>query len=415
MNEERLRSALKACLSNASFPDERQREVLSQMGGERVLKRKVSLALVCAVILSLALAGVAIAAALGVFGQFGTTDEQRSERLQRLDTAAETIGAAVSVSAPEAREQPAEAQTDYDRLLARQYGRSFELTLEQAYCDGSKLYFSYTLQYSAPEMETGEGKPSGFEQWDIENPGQRYEEVWSHDDPTLDESIISWLDGHESGWYAYDSVGLGDGARLSDGTPLNIQDREDQQVDETTIRGYQEVELPEGFEGDTLEIELSVLYGTSVFYQDGTGVYWAHVAQPENRGILRIPFTVSPSGTATGLSGEGAFEEYSARASLLVSDVDISGDVVIDCPEAWKEHITDWVEGVSGTEYVISYSLYTSDGQRMPNRDGSFWINEEGKLVINVRYDRTESTEGLRLRPEYSESGERESEDIALK
>lgn len=378
------------------------------------MKKKVSLALVCAVILSLALAGAAIAAALGVFGQFGTNDKQRSERLQNLDAAADNVGVTVSVSSPEAQERPAETQTDYDRLLARQYERSFELTLEQTYCDGNKLYYSYTLKHSVPETEMGEGKPSGFEQWDVENPGQRYDEVWGHDDPTLDESIISWLDGHESGWYAYDSVGLGDGARLSDGTPLNIQDGEGQRVDETTIRGYQEVELPDGLEGDTLDIELSVLYGTSVYYQDGTGVYWAHVAQPENRGILRIPFTVSLNGTTTGLSGEAAFEEYSAKASVLVSDVDISGSVVIDCPEVWKEHITDWVEGISGTEYIISYSLYTPDGQKLSNNNGSFWINEEGKLEIGVRYDRTESTEGLRLRPEYSESGERESEDIPL-
>lgn len=414
MNEERLRSALKACLSNADFPAERQREVLREIKGERVMKRKVSL--ICAVILSLAVAGAAIAASLGVFGQLGeeTINEQSRERLQKLDAASETIGAAVSVSAPDAQEQPAESQTDYDRILARQYGRSFELTLEQAYCDGTKLYFSYTLKHSAPETETGEGKPSGFGKWEIENQGKRYEEVWSHDDPTLDESIISWLDSHESGWYAYDSVGLGDGARLSDGTPLNIQDGEDQRLDETTIQGYQEVELPEGLEGDTLEIELSVLYGTSVYYQDDTGVYWSHVAQPENRGILRIPFTVSLSGTTTSLSGEGSFEEYSAKASLLVSDVDISGDVVIDCPDVWKEHITDWVEGVSGTEYVISYSLCTSDGQNLSNKDGSFWLNEEGKLVIHVRYDLPEGTEGLRLRPEYSESGERENEDIAL-
>lgn len=47
--------------------------------------------------------------------------------------------------------------------------------------------------------------------------------------------------------------------------------------------------MPEGFTPDgDIEIELSILYGVSVYYQNENNVYWAHVATPENRGIFRF-------------------------------------------------------------------------------------------------------------------------------
>ena len=50
----------------------------------------------------------------------------------------------------------------YDKLLSEQYSHTFELTLDQAYCDGHKLYYSYTLKRSAPMAATyGEGEPTG--------------------------------------------------------------------------------------------------------------------------------------------------------------------------------------------------------------------------------------------------------------
>ena len=58
----------------------------------------------------------------------------------------------------------------------------------------------------------------------MEEPGKRYQEVWSHDDPALNQAIEAWLNSHESSWYAYESWGLGDGAMLQDGTCLQILD-----------------------------------------------------------------------------------------------------------------------------------------------------------------------------------------------
>ena len=144
------------------------------------MKRKRSYGAVLALALVLALCGGAAASQLGIFGQFGMTGEGNSERLGHLDAAANAVGE--MVVSPE----------------------GFTLTLEQAYCDGSRLYFAYSL--------TGEG------------------------------------------------MVLGDGAELADGTTLTIWDRGDETDAHGVTRGYQEVELPgEAASGDALTVVLTVI------------------------------------------------------------------------------------------------------------------------------------------------------------
>ena len=84
MDERRLRDALKTCLREADFPPERRQAVLRAIRkDETIMKRKLSLALVCAIMLMLALCGAAIAAGLGVFGRSAgvAQNEQSSVRL----------------------------------------------------------------------------------------------------------------------------------------------------------------------------------------------------------------------------------------------------------------------------------------------------------------------------------------------
>ena len=49
---------------------------------------------------------------------------------------------------------PVTGDTMYDKLLAEQYSHTFELTLDQAYCDGHKLYYSYTLRPATSRMSS---------------------------------------------------------------------------------------------------------------------------------------------------------------------------------------------------------------------------------------------------------------------
>lgn len=412
LNEHKLSQALEQRLSGADFPAARQREVLKRIKGENGMKFKHTVALVCVVILTLALAGCALAAALGLFGQFGSRNSGSEQRLMKLDEAAVAMNESISLSAPETAAPAVQPQTLYDQLVARQHGRTFDLTLNQAYCDGNKLYYSYTLTTNALESGGGEGVPTGFDHWDMEEPGKRYSEVWSVDGEETNNAIIAALDAYESAWYARDTFGIGDGASLSDGTPLNILDGDQTFVDERTIQGYQEVELPDGLpQSDTLEIEMNVLYGTSVYHQDAQGVRWAHVAQPENRGILRIPFTVSRTGSTAALGGQARFAAYTVNISLLVSDVDISGKAVIACPEEWARAVNAFDTGIA--DFILDYQLI-ADGTALPNQDGGIWIREDDMLEIGLRYDLPQSLEALALRPSYAKAGQAEKEAVEL-
>ena len=413
MTDEILRQALKEALGNETFPPGRQRDVWTQIKGETTMKpRKLSVALVCALMLSLLMMGAALAAALGVFGSLGMQGDNASSanRLQKLEESAENVNFQTVLEAPQDMHNEHE-KTLYDRLLSRQQDRTFDLTVHQSYFDGNKLYFSYTLQTNAVEHTQGEGRPDGLDGWTIEEPGKRYRDLWAHTDPALDQAITAWLDSHESSWYAYDSWGLGDGAELTDGTYLQILDSGEQKLDDCTLQGFQEVEVPAGYENaDSLTIELSVLYGTSLYYQDETGVYWAHIAQPENRGILHIPVTIHRNGSTSRLGGEANFDLYSANAQLQLSDVDLCGTVRLLCPEEWTTDPAALHE--SGD--ALSHYVLVSNGQTLPNLDASMQVRGPGRLSLSLRFDLPQDLQHLSLRPVYFQSGEHPQEEIPL-
>lgn len=177
-----VRDAFDAGFAHVDARPSQKTRILYRIEREVNVKRRVTrrYALALAMVLALALCGGVIAAELGIFGQFGLVSELSGARLARLDEAAYTAGE--MVESPE----------------------GFSLTLEQAYCDGERLYFAYSLM--------GEG------------------------------------------------VVLGDGASLADGTNLTIWDRGEEMDDSGVIRGFQEVELPEAAKpGEALSVVLTVI------------------------------------------------------------------------------------------------------------------------------------------------------------
>ena len=423
MDERRLRDALKTCLREADFPPERRQAVLRAIRkDETIMKRKLSLALVCAIMLMLALCGAAIAAGLGVFGQAAgdVQNEQSAARLERLEDAAATVNDTQAAQAPSAPEAPALMQTVRDTMLANLYGRRFNLTLNQSYFDGNKLYYAYTLTTNAPlSWYEGEGMPTGFDSWDMQEEG-KYAEHYMSSDEDAQRRIVTFFAAHPVGYIGRESMCVGDGADLN-GEPLTILDSGETFIDGTTIQGFQEVEMPEGFTPeDDMEIELTILYGASVYCQDEDRVYWAHIATPENRGILRLPFTVSLSGQADTLTGRVATSAYSATATVTVSDVDISGEVVFDAPE-WAAAFAANTDGEHPMTmpYINSYTL-VADGVEYRNLDGAYGENADGQFFVRVRYDLPESRNSMTLRPTGSgipyteETQQHENEEIVL-
>ena len=120
-----------------------------------------------------------------------------------------------------------------------------------------------------------------------------------------------------------------------------------------------------------------------------------------------------------------ASRAYSAQATVRVSDVDISGEVVFDAPE-WAEAFEASADGKHEMEmpYINSYTL-VADGVELQNRDGAFGVNKDGKFFVWIRYDLPESMNSLVLVPNGSgidyrakiaagETPTHENEDIVL-
>ena len=427
VDEQKLRNALKACLPQSEFPPERRQAVLRAIRKEEpIVKRKISTALVFAIVMTLIVGGAALAANLGVFGQSVNNDdnEQSVGRLEKLEDVSATYNDTQAVTAPSqsATEAP---KTIRDELMASLYNRRFNLTLNQAYYDGYKLYYSYTLTSDCKTgFITGDGMPTGFEKWDDTQEGKFVGHYSLYDD-NMNQEVVTYFSAHPKGYIAFESMGVGDGAAMN-GKPLMILDSGSEMVNEYTIQGYQEVEMPDGFEPtDEIEIEMSILYGMSVYCQDENNVYFSHLMTPENRGIFRLPFKVKMNGQTETYTGSVTTSAYSAQATVRVSDVDISGEVVFDAPE-WAAAFEAGADSKREMElaYINSYTL-VADGVELQNRDGAFGVNKDGKFFVWIRYDLPESMNSLVLVPNGSgidykakiaagETPTHENEDIVL-
>jgi len=413
MNDQRIRESLKACLSDSRFPEQKQWEVMERIQGEKTpMKRKLPFALVLAAVLLLAMGTLAVAAGFGVFGSLknNLNSEVNGARLERLDEAADSVGAGAAISIYTA--EPKADATDYDRLLAAQGKRTFGLTIHQAYCDGRKLYYSYTLTTNQKELSFGEGKPTGISSWEWNEPGKTFKDVWSFDDQETHKKISDWLDGGSARYAAMDSVGVGDGVSIADGSPKGIPtmiyDSAEEWISDTTLQGFQEVGLPEDYKpGDTIDLLMSVLYSTSVFYQDGTGVYRTGIRQSGNRGILRIPFSVTVGGSAAEKTGTLSTGDYAAHATLTFTDVTAYGEVIFDA-EAWSSayqaQMDYWLSGGEGEppvllQMITGYQLIAGD-EALDNIGGGFGLNEEGKYHVLLEFDLPQSMDNLMLKPE---------------
>ena len=396
MDDNKLRAALKTGLSAAEFPDARRRAVMQAVAGESpAARRKLPAALVFAVVLTLILGGTALAATLGIFGRLADEESPSSfARLGRLDRTAASVGTTQTVYMPEF---DAEGSAVPDAILASMSGRRFDLTLDQAYCDGRRLYYSYTLKTDRPlAWIEGEGMPAGVSDWLIVNPGT-YAGSYEGEDArrTRFEAFFS---AHPVGYIAEERMAIGDGANL-DGEQLMIWGSGEIWLDETTLAGYQEVTLPDGFtpDGDEIEIALTLSAGGLVSAQDGTNTYWMSVS-PET-GFIDVPFTVPIGGTRDTRTGCVATDAYTAEATLCISDIDISGEVVFDAPgwaEAWLAG--EYLDSPALGELIDGYVLIAG-GTQYRAVDWSFGVNSDGRYCVGLRFDLPESTDNLILRP----------------
>lgn len=438
MNDEKLRHAMQACLSGATFAPARQEAVLAIVKGvqSKTMNRKATYTLVLAVMLVLLMTGGAVAAGLGIFGLFADNDNASAPayELNRLEEVATVYDAVLTPEAQPTTEPIAEAQTDLDRITAmhQRLAQGFTLTLNQAYCDGQRLSFTYTLELAEDGWLRGEGLPTGVDFTDadgedkslLEARCEKYQSEWGNIDkydlykgewviPSYEHFLrqrIEWLDAHESSWIANTYAHHSDGADLADGTYLTPIEGTDTYVDDTTVKGFYVMNMPEGYKsGDELTFSFHAGIYTTVYYQDGEG--YRHVSPAVT--CADYPFTITVGGKIVGMHGEAQFERYSATAQVSLSQITVTGQVTLDVPAAWTEGFDQNGDGDSAEDHILTYQL-VAGGQALHNYDGGFGLTEDGRLVIGIQCDLPYSGVALYLRPVYSISGPHPEEDILL-
>ena len=365
-------------------------------GEKKVVRKKTSFALACAIVLTLALGGMAVAAGLVRMSHFSDVLKEDqpwdAERLSRVDQLTVDLGQIIHLTTPEVEGD----DTVRGRMLAAMGGRAFDLTIDEVYCNGNKLYYTYSFTYDDNLVFTGEGRPSGFDVWDVDYPGKKWEDIASLGNAQYWADEDAWFAAHpQDSWFGSLTASVGDGADLADGTSLRIWDSWLERVDAHTTRAFYEVELPEGYEaGESVDIVMTVMYGGVLNYVDADGVHWAHVAPADNRGILRVPVTVPVTGGVTQLMGDMEPKEYGAHARLLISDFDVTGTVTVEASEGWNSDLDE-----ESGDYVCSYTLI-ADGEERENINGSVSpIAENGTYEIGMRFNLPASTEHITLRP----------------
>lgn len=387
---------------------------------ERHYRRNSTRTLMIAILITLLLAGVAIAATLGIFARFidHPLNEMSRSRLEHLAEAGQALNQVIEVEIPQHADQA--GMTDYERIVARQSSRKIELTMDQVYCDGNNLYYSYQLSEPGRMMTLGTGKPTGVKVWEDAYPGMTIRDVnWMVGEGEEEaEEIAAWLMEGGARYAIYDHVGMGDGASLDDGTEkgqyLAIYDSNSEYIDAFTQQGFQQVELPENYvpEG-TIDVLMPVSISTGIIYQDETGLYTTVVRNPENRGYHHVPVTAKVTGKPEEFVVEADFDEYSAEVHLAISDVDISGDVYINAPQAWLREFER--NDVDQEPYVFEYALI-ADGVECRSVDGGWGIDKQsGRWHVMIRYDLPESTESLVLIPKRRGVGMIDSEKIVIR
>ena len=385
--DELYRSVIRNAIDEElSFLDERpslHNAIMSKIEGEKKVKRRTSMTFVMAAALVLLLGSMAVAAGFGLFGQLRAqkVDEMSYERLGLLEDAAVVMGETRRIVVP-VREETAKPETARDQVLLSQQGREYELTLNQVYCDGRKLYYAYTLKTMGERVALYDGEATGFERWNETYKGERFADAFDlYLGEEENQRVADWLDRRESGYAVRHNAFVGDGAELPDGTNMTPIDSGNEQVDANTMTAYYEVALPVDYEvGETVEFVLTVITSDTVYAQDESGAYSTTVMDRNN--LVEVKVSAPVTGSTSLLLGEGTADGYAARAELHVSDVDLSGSVRIEAPEDYHP------EG---------YTLL-ADGVEYWNIDE--WKTYEDEChVINMRFDLPASMNEVTLMP----------------
>lgn len=384
MTNEAVRAAIDDCLSGVQALPSVRADVLNQVRGEVKVKKKFSVGIIFAVLLILLMAGAAVAAGLGLFGQIGEALGSDT-RLSGLDAVSVPVGLTF---------------TTEDGVT---------VTIEQAYYDGSRIFISYREEGPYDVMSLGEGRPE-VDNWDGEWPGEVYGQSFASDSPNH-SVMVEHLDGSAPRWAKTSYVNIHDGLQIGE-EYLDIIGGDTWHTEDGALVGWKECIVPEELAAEEVTFLLGTFTTNTTCYQDETGLYLHRGKRSET---VWHPFTVKRDNTpGQKLNGAAAGSDWSAEAELTASVIDVRGEIVLRCPQSWVEIERTW-ENPEGTDYIGDWHVYMDD--RWVKTEGVEWVSSavDGQLTFGVISKLDGALQEMKLVPVYSRSGEHVEEAIVLK
>jgi hypothetical protein len=321
-----------------------------------VMKRKMTLTVLAAVLAVIALTGAALAVGLNLFDHFGRNDR----RLQ--------------VVAPEAALMVNDAVEVTTDALGVSRAR-----IDSAYYDGQSLIVAYTLDnYQRYE----DFEPTGAELAEMtENRDYLLEAFGIEGDPAATEALRDAIDRKQPYGVVDYTIAVGDRCSTTGGVTLPLHAVAMEDGEEGLLYCIQEFEtpLPESARDlDSLNLTLPVELSTSWYWFDGETCYEKHDEQP----LATLTAAVSRSEAETrSYKWEGEINGAKVIARAEASAVHIK--LYIDAEAgAFPDPATIWPEAAKADD--TWYSFVLTDSRDMEYR---FSGGIEGEGTLEAEYD----------------------------
>ncbi|MBR2797469.1 MAG: hypothetical protein IKE17_16115 [Clostridia bacterium] len=322
-----------------------------------VMKRKMTLTILAAVLAVIALTGAALAVGLNLFDHFGRNDR----RLQ--------------VVAPDA----ALVVNDAVEVTTDALGVS-KARIDSAYYDGQSLIVAYTLDnYQRCEPFT----PTETELAQMTENKDFLLEAYGivEGDPDANEAFRAAIDRKQPYGVVEYMIGLGDRCTTDGGVTLPLHAAAMEDGEEGLLYCIQEFEtpLPESVRDlDSLNLTLPVELSTSWYWFDGETCYEKHDEQP----LATLTAAVSRSEAETrSYKWEGEINGAKVSARAEASAVHIK--LYIDAEAgAFPDPATIWPEAAEADD--TWYSFVLTDSRDMEYR---FSGGIEGEGTLEAEYD----------------------------
>ena len=389
--------------------------VMQQIREEKVMKKKLSLSMAMILILTILAIGAAIAASLGVFGQFAELP-YGGAALDELEASATVYQFTQTIQSTSDEQTGQQAQDDYAAIMESQKDRQVSVTLDQGYFDGNQVAISYTIHEPAlADIQRGKGMPTGDIPWAVEVEGALYtDDMWPPD--ALSDKLIAYLNSQEPVFIVVNTVSLGDGLFLADGTPLTNVTSDEMKNSDGDLQGYKTYQdVPEAYQtAESIDVYCNVHITSRLIYQDAQGYKEAWIYRADQQEPTIFAFTLKRNGSTRNRAGAVETALYSASAEVTLSQIGADVSIAIECPETWVQAQTGEGDITPGMDYLAYYQLYADD-VRCSGTAGAVYTEDANHMVFMDSYTLPDTYTTLVLVPVYYEAREQWDEAITLR